>query len=113
MSVSVVQTCETRLPGNLGGWTLYGDRGTLRAGRDGAEWFGEEPGAPPRLLSYPGSELSDYALELEAFADTVAGCSEGPTTARSERRSLAIVLAGYESAARGETVRLKERFGQL
>ena len=29
--VSVVQTCETRLKGTLGGYTLYGDQGSLRA----------------------------------------------------------------------------------
>jgi hypothetical protein len=35
----------------------------------------------------------------------------GPTTAESERRSLAVVQAGYESAACGQSVHLRERFG--
>jgi predicted dehydrogenase len=113
--VSVVQTSETRLPGNLGGYVLYGDRGSLRASRDGCEVFDNAAGndQEPLLLKYPEGALSSYAQEIEAFADYVAGDSEGPTTGYSERRSLAIVQAGYESARTGKPVRLEERFGKL
>ena len=52
-------------------------------------------------------------LELAAFADCVADESVGPTTAESERRTLAIVQAGYESIEHGQAVNLRERFGQL
>ena len=38
---------------------------------------------------------------------------EWPTSGRSERRSLAIVQAGYESARCGEVIALRERFGEL
>ena len=47
------------------------------------------------------------------LADYVAGVAEGPTTGVSERRSLAIVQAGYESAQSGQAVNLTERFGDL
>jgi predicted dehydrogenase len=57
--------------------------------------------------------LSEYAQEMEAFADYVAGVSVGPTTGESERRSLAIVQAGYESAQSGQPVNLRRRFGNL
>ena len=67
----------------------------------------------PLLLAYPEIALSSYAQEIEAFADYVAGISEGPTTGYSERRSLAIIQAGYESARTGKPVHLEERFGEL
>ena len=47
------------------------------------------------------------------YADYVAGTAVGPTTAASERRSLAIVQAGYESAQNEEPINLKVRFGEL
>jgi UDP-N-acetyl-2-amino-2-deoxyglucuronate dehydrogenase len=113
--VSVVQTCETRLPANLGGYTLHGERGSVRVGRDGIEVFGEniEPGQEPLIIPVPEDGLSDYAQEIEAFADYVSGVAVGPTTAESERRSLAVVQAGYESIESGVPVDLRKRFGDL
>jgi len=113
--VSVVQTCETRLPHNLRGYVIHGDQGSIRASRAGCEVFSKEldSGQEPVLLTYPEEGLSPYAQEIEAFADYVAGVSVGPTTGRSERRSLAIVQAGHESAQSGRPVNLKERFGEL
>ena len=111
--VSILQTSETRLPGNLGGYVLYGDRGSVRASATGYELFTDAVGDDPPVRSYPEAELSDYAQEIEAFADQITGLSNGPTTGRSERRSLAIVQAGYESARSGLPVNLRERFGPL
>ncbi len=109
--VSVVQTCETRLKGPLGGYTLYGDQGSLRADNAGCEFVSHA--GEPVSLACPEQELSPYAQEMDAFADYVAGASVGPTDGRSERRSLAIVQAGYESARTGQPVNLRERFGDL
>ncbi len=64
-------------------------------------------------FSYPEETLSSYAQEMAAFADYVAGEAIGPTTGWSERRSLAIVQAGYESAASGEPIDLSVRFGDF
>jgi predicted dehydrogenase len=112
--VFVAQTSETRLPGNLGGYVLYGDRGSLRAYRDGCEIFDNTAGnKEPLLLAYPEMALSSYAQEMEAFADYVTGVSEGPTTGYSERRSVAIVQAGYESARTGKPIHLRSHFGTL
>ncbi|NGX54128.1 MAG: DNA-directed RNA polymerase subunit beta', partial [Chlamydiae bacterium] len=86
---------------------LVGVRGSLRATPDGYRVFTDEEGGTQ--LCYPGEELSAFAQELEAFADCVAGIAEGPTTGRSERRSLAVVQAGYESAASGQPVDIRER----
>ena len=111
----IVQTSETRLPQNLGGYIIHGDQGSIRAWKEGCEIFSHrlDPGQEPLRLTYPDQSLSDYALEIKAFADHVAGVQRGPTDGRSERRSLAIVQAGYESAASGKPVDLKERFGDL
>jgi predicted dehydrogenase len=110
--MTVLQTSETAMPHNLAGYTIYGDGGTLRASSKGYEVF-DGGASPPEIVPYPASELSDYALEMEAFADTVAGVCEGATSGRSERRSLAVVLGGYESAATGQPVNLRERYGEL
>ena len=113
--VSVVQSCETRVKGNLRGYAIHGDQGSLRAWREGYEVFGEQFSGHDEswVFDYPQETLSSYAQEMEAFADYVAGVSVGPTTAESERRSLAIVQAGYESARSGSPINLKERFGDL
>jgi predicted dehydrogenase len=110
VNVALAQSPETRLKGRLAGYTLCGDRGTVRAWAEGYEVFAD---GDVTSHAYPPPALSSYALELEAFADVVAGVAVGPTTAESERRSLAVVQAGYESIARGVPVHLRERFGDL
>jgi predicted dehydrogenase len=110
VQVSVLQTSEVRLPGGLRGYTLYGDRGIVRAAQTGYEVFvGDEVTA----YDYPPAELSEYAEEMEAFADEVAGVRAGPTNGISERRSLAVVQGGYESAHTGQPVDLKVRFPDI
>jgi predicted dehydrogenase len=115
LHVAIIQTCEVRLDLNLGGYVLYGDQGSVRASKDGYEVYGNQsdPERAPALQSYPTEALSEYAQEIEAFADYVAGACVGPTTGTSERRSLAAVQAGYESARSGQPVILEERFGAL
>jgi len=108
--VSITQTCETYL-GDQKGYFLFGDRGTIHATEDGCEATldtGER-----QWLPYADIGLSPYALEMEAFADYVSNRVTGPTTGKSERRSLAIVQAGYESAQSGQPVNLRDRFGEL
>jgi predicted dehydrogenase len=111
LGVSVLQSCETRAAG-LGGWLVFGTRACLQAGDDGYRVQGPD-GAPSGLTAYPPRPLSPYAEELEAFAAFVAHGTAGPTTGESERRTLAIVEAGYESARSGRPVDLLERFGRL
>lgn len=115
VAVFVVQTCETYLPDDVARYVIHGDEGTIRAWPDRCEVFSEESGSKdhPTVLNYPEQRLSSYAREIEAFADYVAGVRVGPTTAESERRSLAVIQAGYESARTGKPVNLKQRFGQI
>ena len=111
LSVAILQSSETALPADFAGYILHGERGTLRAGRDGATRY--RSGADPLDIAYPGHPLSDYAQEIAAFADYVRRDIAGPTTGASERRSVAVVQAGYESARGGQPVTLDERFGAL
>jgi predicted dehydrogenase len=108
--VSLVQSPETRLKDHLSGYTIYGDLGSIRAWDKGYDVFTSEGVETHR---YPPQELSGYAEEIKAFADLVYGTGTGPTTAESERRSLAVVQAGYESIKSGNPVNLLGRFGEL
>ncbi len=114
VAVSLIHSCETKIVGELGGYTLHGEHGTIVAGKSGYRLYNSESGDDlPALQPYPQSDLSAYALEIGAFADYVHGIAVGPTTAESERRSLAIVQAGLESVASGLPVDLQARFGPL
>jgi UDP-N-acetylglucosamine 3-dehydrogenase len=112
VQVAVLQTCETRLRGELAGYLFYGSEGVVRGAAEGYQLLGDGQQSS-ELVPYPEETPSSYALEIEAFADAVAGVALGPTDAASERRSLAIVQAGYESAESGRPVVLEERFGPL
>lgn len=115
LPLSLIQSSETKLPGNLGGYTVYGIKGSLRAGKDGAEYFANDADDPhtPQILAYPKADLSEYAQEIAAFARAVSGDGTGPTDGHNERRSLAVVEAGYASMISGEPVVLAEHFGAL
>ena len=114
LHVTLTQTCETRFPPDQPPYVLYGERGTVRATREGVQIFSTDLDRDaPGCVPYPVSPLSDYALEFQAFAAFVARGLEGPTTGRSERRTLAVVQAGYESASSGMPVVLHERFPDL
>lgn len=111
VNVSVVQSPETRFSGNTGGYMLHGESGSIRAGADSYELIadGENPAPQP----YPASALSSYALEFQAFADYIEGDESAPTTGYSERKTLAVIQAGAESADSGEAIDIQERFGSL
>jgi predicted dehydrogenase len=113
--VSLVQTSETKLYQNLGGYVIHGDNGSIRASNKMCEVFTDNTSRDkhPLLLNYPKQDLSSHAQIAESFADYIAGISIGPTTGRSERRSLTIVQAGYESSRSGQPVNLKKRFGDI
>jgi predicted dehydrogenase len=111
ISISVLQTCETRLAAGMDGYRIYGERGVIRASSSDCEFIPEH--GPRRPHEYEPEDLSEIAQGIRAFAAYVAGDAVGPTTGYSERRSLAIVQAGYESARTGAPVDLDERFGSI
>ena len=109
--VSILQSREVFVKGGLRGITIYGDRGTLRTTESGYDVYGAS--GVPESFEWPVSEWSDYAQEMDAFVKFVREGVSGPTSAESERRSLAVVQAGYESAASGQVVNIQDRFGTL
>lgn len=113
--VWLVQTTETDLKPRLTGFRLHGDRGSVIGRDDSYDVYEGDPreGEQPRTLPYPASARSAYAEELAAFAAAVRGTSMGPTSGRSERRSLAIIEAGYESARTRQPVDLRRRYPRI
>lgn len=113
--VWLVQTTETALKPKLTGFRLYGDAGVVIGTDESYQVYSDNPGdeGQPRTLPYPEAGLSAYALELRAFAETVAGLEAGPTTGVSERRSLAIIEAGFESARTRLPVDLRRRYPEI
>jgi predicted dehydrogenase len=115
LAVTFTQTTETNIPRHLRGFQLYGERGVVLGSRLGgyAVYHTETGGdGPPEHHQYPEG-LSEYALELAAFARQVRSGDPGPTDGRSERRSLAVLEAGIESIRTGSRVVLAERFPEL
>ncbi len=110
-SVHVVQSAVARFSGDTSGYTIIGDSGCLRAQHDQCCFIDDD--GTKECISLPVPPLSEFGQELAAFAAWVRGGEPGPTTGRSERRSLAIVQAGYKSAASGQPVNLLERFREL
>lgn len=104
--VDIVQTAEFSLGMSL---VIHGDRGTIHVTKDYIELSGDSE----HRVDLPTDGLSSYARELLAFADHLEGRQEGPTDGRSGLRSLAVVQAGYESAAAGMPINLAERFGDI
>ena len=102
-TVQLLQTAETRLPEPLAGYVLHGDQGSLQAHAASCRVFSE--GQDAATLPIPPLRHGEYALELAAFVDAVAGIAA--------RRSLAIMQAGYESMVSGAPVHLAQRFGPL
>ena len=109
--ISILQSREIYVKGGLRGITIYGDRGTLRTTDEGYDVFGTDGLAGSYI--WPEHDLSDYAQEMDAFVRYVKEGVAGPTSAESERRSLAVVQAGYESAESGQVVDIEERFGAI
>jgi predicted dehydrogenase len=117
LDVWFVQTTETQVPRAIRGFQLYGERGVIIGGSDGYEHYrtgdaadGDSPVGQVERHTYPDPGLSAYALELESFARAVRGEPGGPTSGRSEIRTIAILEAGLESAKTGGPVDLRARF---
>jgi predicted dehydrogenase len=112
----LTQTTETNVPRLLRGFQLYGERGVVVGGRHGGyDLYLTEDDQDTSATHHPYADpgLSEYALELADFARAVRGNGMGPTDGRAERRSLAILEAGVESARTGQPIRLVERFPEL
>jgi len=117
LGVWFTQTTETNIPMRLRGFQLYGERGVVVSGRldTGYDLYltEDDQDAAPVHVPFPEGGLSEYALELRAFAETVRGVALGPTSGRAELGTMAVLEAGVESARTGTPVVLRERFPEL
>ena len=114
LTVQLVQSCETKYAPNQTGTTLYGEKGTVHSNRNRAIVRSTDiyPDlSDPLRIEHPELELSEYALELQAFADWIVRDTPPLTDGAGERQSLAVIQAGYESAQSGKPINLRERFG--
>ena len=111
--LSILHSCELELKGSAGGLWLHGSEGSIHARDDGYIAYTDNSDKAPSLRAYRESTLSDYAMELAAFVDYIEDEKVGPTTGISERRTLSIVQAGYESIESSEPIDLHSRFGEL
>ena len=111
IQITILQSREVWVKGGLRGITIYGDRGSLKTTESGYVLFDRDGEA--ETADWPTPKLSEYALEMQAFFRYVTEGRPGPTSAESERRSLAVVQAGYESAESGQVINIAERFGSL
>jgi predicted dehydrogenase len=109
------QTTETNIPPRLRGFQLYGERGVVVGGRSGGYdvYLTEDDQDAPGQHHPYADGLSEYALELKAFVDTIRGQGDGPTTGRAELRTMAVLEAGVESSRTRRLVNLRERFPEI
>ncbi len=115
LGVWFTQTTETNIPPRLRGFQIYGERGVAIGGREGGYdlYLTEsDQDAPGQHQPYPEG-LSEYALELEAFAANVRGLRDGPTTGRSELWTMAVLEAGVESGQTRRPIDLRDRFPEI
>ena len=101
LAVSIVQSCETQVPQGFSGFVVHGESGTLHGHGETVDIIRPD-GVDRRAVETDGPNA--FAREIEAFADYVETGRAGPTTGTSERQSLAVVEAGYESARTGRAV---------
>ncbi|HEU5318026.1 MAG TPA: Gfo/Idh/MocA family oxidoreductase, partial [Chloroflexota bacterium] len=91
---------------------IYGTRGQLQLERSGLKAYVDEPFADLTVGEWqdvPTERARDSrTLLLEDFVRSVATGAPPPVTARDGRAALQTVLAAYEAAERGRTVRLDE-----
>ena len=96
---------------------IYGSRGQLQTARGSSlKAYVEEPFAGGKgLPAIPAREWTDVPAEdmgssrtlvLEDFARAIASGTQPPVTGEDGRASIEVVLAGYASAERGQTVAL-------
>jgi predicted dehydrogenase len=100
LAINFIQTSEIDFD-DLRTYTIHGSHGSLKANSKGYRLIGTEE---PEFVQFASNGMSPYAREIEAFIANVRKEAVGPTTGRSELRTLAVVQAGYDSAANRSVV---------
>jgi len=103
----VTMTVSAELHGykRFGDIVVFGSEGTLHAERGETEQLSVYTDGPPRTVACPPDERDgapgQFVRQMEEFLAAVADGREPATGGRGERRTLAAILAGYESMRTG------------
>jgi len=81
LPVALLQSSETPLPADFAGYILHGERGTLRAGRDGATLY--RPGATPLDIAIQPIRSRTTPRRSRPSSTTSAATSSGRRPARA------------------------------
>lgn len=112
-ALAEVETQWTNTGGEIA-FAVYGTNGAIeytnRSGRPVMRWFHREPGAPdgaePEVTAWESNQGQDHTRAVAAFVQAIRG--DGPVICTGEDGLAAarIVLAAYESAISGRSVRV-------
>lgn len=111
--VAIIVSAELHGYKRFGGIVLFGADGTLACGRTEPAELTVHTDAGPQTVACADPDDPDdtdpagpFARQLQEFAAAVAERREPFTSGRSERNTLAAIMAGYESVRTGEVVEL-------
>jgi predicted dehydrogenase len=92
---------------------IHGTGGTLRfAGTDISLYTAEEDGHPELVEQIAVEEIDGFAAEIEDFVECIQNNREPVSTAMEGRKSLACVVAAYQSMKSGKRVYLTDERGR-
>lgn len=108
----LIVTPQVSHQGAFGGTVLHGDSGSLAVRRPNnkvLEAYSEKLDTPSQRLEVPieagpYGELEGFVLEMEHFLDYVQRGARCICDGRSERQSLGVILAGFDSMRTGRRV---------
>ncbi|HEY3514265.1 Gfo/Idh/MocA family oxidoreductase [Kribbella sp. NPDC051137] len=111
-AIGLMLASTAAYPGRPVRLTIHGDEGTAVLDDDALAYFASANGEPPSALAPAGPDGwgATELAHLEQYRDFVAAVREGrppAVTLEAGRRSLATVLAVYESARTGRPVELE------
>ncbi|WP_427896261.1 Gfo/Idh/MocA family protein [Kribbella sp. GL6] len=111
-AIGLMLASTAAYPGRPVRLTIHGDQGTAVLDDDALAYFASANGEPPEAAALPGPD--DWGpvelAHLAQYRDFIAAVREGrppAVTVEAGRRSLATVLAVYESARTGRPVELE------
>ncbi|MEM3018871.1 MAG: Gfo/Idh/MocA family oxidoreductase, partial [Candidatus Bathyarchaeia archaeon] len=80
---------------------INGSIGTIKAFMDGIEVYGEKVGSPDRSIHIRVEGRDTFIEEVKHFVECVRRHEIPITSGEEERKTLAVVCAGYESLEKG------------
>ncbi|MCD6529301.1 Gfo/Idh/MocA family oxidoreductase [Candidatus Bathyarchaeota archaeon] len=82
-------------------WIVNGTHGTITTFQGELEVYSEKMGGPRSCIRVKVDEKDTFTEEIKHFLSCVKGGKKPLTSGEEERRTLAVILAGYKSLKRG------------